>query len=75
MAHLPPENIPAFEPFSQRKTLFLPSPGQAGVLVETVNGRQRARNKKFTSPGTALEWCIKHRGNLVFFFNDDPSQN
>ncbi len=75
MAHLPPQNIPAFEPFSQRKTLFLPAPGRVGVLVETVNGRRRSRNKKFTSAAAALAWCIKHRGNLVFFCNDDPAQN
>ena len=75
MAHLPPENISAFEPFSQRKTLFLPAPGTAGILVETVKGRQRSRELQFSGPEAALAWCIEHRGNLVFFHNEEPSKN
>jgi hypothetical protein len=75
MAHSSRKKLPAFEPFSQRKTLFLPSPGTAGVLVEIVSGRRRSRALKFPGAEAALEWCIKHHGNLVFFFNEDPSQN
>jgi hypothetical protein len=75
MAHLPPEKLLGVEPFSQRKTLFLPAPGVAGVLVEIVAGRRRSRIKKFTSGAAAFAWCEKHRSNLIFFFNEDPSQN
>ena len=75
MAHLPPKNLPAFEPLPQRKTLFLPAPGTEGILVETIHGRPRKRQVKFTDSAAAFSWCLKHRSNLVFYFNDDPSKN
>jgi hypothetical protein len=75
MARPPRKKLPAFEPFSQRKTLFLESPGIAGILVESVKGKHRKRALKFRDAHAALDWCIKQSAGLVFYFNNDPSKN
>jgi hypothetical protein len=71
MAHLPLKNLPAFDPFSQPKTLFLPAPGELGFLVERKGVQFKAREKKFAGPEAALAWCIKYRVGLVYYFSTE----
>ena len=73
MAHLPPKNLPAFEPYSQPKTLFLPAPGQLGFLIERQGEQFKASEKKFKGPEAALAWCIRCRVGLVFYFSPDTT--
>ncbi|HEV2452761.1 MAG TPA: hypothetical protein VGY98_00775 [Verrucomicrobiae bacterium] len=75
MTNLPPKKIPAFEPLSQRKTIFLPAPGREGILVEILAGRRRARNCKFAGRHVGAACCLKYPSDLVFFFDGDPSQS
>lgn len=75
MAHLPPQNVPGSDPFSQPKTLFLPAPGTAGVLVIRDAAGLRSRNKRFASAHAALDWCQAHRAALVFWPLPDPARN
>lgn len=75
MAHLPPENLPAFDPFSQSKTLFLPAPGVRGILVARQGAGFTRRSKKFTGASAALKWCEEKRIGLVYFFPPIASNN
>jgi len=75
MAHSSPENVSSHPPFSQSQTLFLPFPGQAGVLVRQRRGKRTAKPLQFPSSVAALAWCEKHRTNLVYFFGVVPSLN
>ena len=65
MAHLPPENLPAFPPFSQSKTLFTAAPGRDAVLVEVRAGRPRQKNLHFKDAFAALTWSIKNGATFV----------
>lgn len=67
MSH-PAKIPPAFQPFSQPKTLFLPAPGRAGVLMQRAGSRYRSRAVKFSGPEAALAWCLKNQAGLVFFY-------
>jgi hypothetical protein len=75
MANLPPKIVLPTAPFSQSKTLFLPSPGKAGILVEQRGRRRAATPMQFTSSKAALAWCEHHRANLVYYFGPSPGRN
>jgi hypothetical protein len=75
MADPLPKKLSGAEPFSQRKTLFLESPGIAGILVDLAGKRRRSRPMKFSGPHAALNWCIQEHAGLVFYYNADPSKN
>ena len=66
MAHLPLELL-GVDPFSQPKTVFLPSPGKEGLIVTRTGDRFRSRRKRFNNPHDALTWCIANDAALVFW--------
>jgi hypothetical protein len=65
----------AVKHFAQRKTLFLESPGIAGVLVELAGKRRRSRPLKFADAHAALDWCIQEHAGPVFYFSPNPAKN
>ena len=67
MAKLPSNFLPHFNAAAQSKTLFLPSPGTHGIVVD-MTGRPRQKARQFANSGAALAWCEEHRINLVYFF-------
>ncbi|MDB6122747.1 MAG: hypothetical protein JWQ71_1740 [Pedosphaera sp.] len=67
MAHLPSKFLSALDPFSQQQTLFLPAPGNEGVLLTKKGKTFKSHRKKFTDSQAALAWCEKTRTGLVFF--------
>jgi hypothetical protein len=74
MAQSPRDALSHSLPNAQRKTFFLPAPGKLGKVVET-GPIERATTRRFEGPEAALRWCIAHRVNLVYFFNDAPVTN
>ena len=66
--------FPAFDPNSQAKTLFLPSPGTDGVLVERQGEDFKQTPMHFDNATLALAWCVRYRACLVFFPHD-PAEN
>ena len=76
MAHLPPENLSAFEPFSQRKTLFTVAPGREAILVELLkHGKRRSRQLKFEDAHAALTWAMDHGAVFLLMPGSDPAAN
>lgn len=77
MAHLPPQNLPAFQPFSQSKTLYTVAPGHDAILVELRSGRRRSRPMRFKDAHAALDWSIAHGAGFVHLpaVGGDPSKN
>lgn len=76
MAHPPPKNLPAFEPFSQRKTLFAFPPGQTAVLVELLKtGKRRSRPLKFKDAHEALTWAMENGATFLLLAGGDPAAN
>lgn len=68
MAHLPPKILAAFDPSTQARTLFLPSPGKRGFLVLRTRRSYTAKPIRFTGSAAALSWCETRRVNLVYYF-------
>lgn len=75
MAHLPPPSVPEIPGAPQTKTLYLPKPGQHGLLVEYPDGRRRSTGLKFRDAHEALDWCDAHAANLCYYLAADPAQN
>lgn len=75
MADLPTKTVFPGTPFSQSKTLYLPSPGKAGLLVELRGRRRAATPMQFPGSKAALAWCERERINLVFYFGPSPAAN
>jgi hypothetical protein len=53
--------------FSLSRTLFLPAPGQRGMLVTHARGRMRKKVMKFPDAQAALAWCEEHGAGFVYW--------
>jgi hypothetical protein len=61
--------------FSQAKTLFLPAPGTAGILVEMIQGRRTSKPMQFPGAHAALDWCLAQGVAFVYWQPPNPAKN
>ena len=59
---------PQFPPLDdQTRTLFLPSPGTRGILVQQKAGKRVAVARRFPGSGAAMAWCESTKTALVYW--------
>lgn len=67
---MPAKSFSPGEPFTGT-TLFYDAGSGTAVLVQRTGNKLRERQKHFTTPHAALEWCVTRRHNFVYMASGD----